>query len=207
MSACPGRAAPQARLRSAARRAVLKSSRHRRQSASSGLPAAGRGGATAQRQVSFVSGGAKTTRTHVPRMRHGGQDGRVEEVECGEEAYGSHGVAPGHAADLPTELSRPLVHESRASAGTYKDADECIDAHGLRAGALRSLGRPSSTGAARSPIMPTESTRSKFELVAHRSSCYGRSESRTIRQGDDLSAAEPKRVTMRVAISIAKGDG
>jgi hypothetical protein len=29
----------------------------------------------------------------------------------------------------------------------------------------------------------------------------------TIRQGDDLSAAESKRVTMRVAISIAKCDG
>src|SRR5215472_12524639 len=34
--------------------------------------------------------------------------------------------------------------ESRSSAGTYRDADECIDAHVLRTAALRSLGRPSS---------------------------------------------------------------
>jgi hypothetical protein len=41
-------------------------------------------------------------------------------VECGDEAHGSHGVAPGHAADLPTELSRPLVPKiGRSSAHSY----------------------------------------------------------------------------------------
>ncbi len=41
--------------------------------------------------------------------------------------------------------------ESNASASTYKDADECIDAHGFRAAPLRSLARTGSYGAARSP--------------------------------------------------------
>jgi hypothetical protein len=41
------------------------------------------------------------------------------------------------------------------------------------------------------PIMPTESSRSNLHLVARRSPCYGRSESRTIRQGDELSEAGP----------------
>lgn len=48
---------------------------------------------------------------------------------------------------------------------------------------------PSSRGTM--PIMPTESSRSNLQLVARRSPCYGRSESRTIRQGDELSRAGP----------------
>jgi hypothetical protein len=50
------------------------------------------------------------------------------------------GTFPRHA---PTRRTC-FYAESSASAGTHKDADDCMDAHGRRARALRSLARSSS---------------------------------------------------------------
>jgi hypothetical protein len=64
--------------------------------------------------------------------------------------------------------------ESSASAGTYKDATECIDAHGLRVGALRSLARRSSyeRGQIADSLLTAASVR--CILMAHKSAISAR---------------------------------